>query len=257
MKESMMTYEEMYTKLSEYRKAIDQENNQWFISIFEENFKDNQQAIASISEIINFCKMHKETVDDYILSLPLDKPRLDIENFKIIETTTKKGKTTNKLKFDYHEIIYAIEKEYNFKCRDVYSILVPQNKLMKEYICKIFNITDEDYEIGYRAKPKENRVAGLITVYSIIFFQSDIEKIVPYCDYWHYLLEHDFGDLCRGGDNYFNIIAYDDELKEPPIFAKFRDIIVFECLGLRTNEEKEQYMRTPGNEESIIFEVDW
>lgn len=192
--------------------------------------------------IISEIKSRKAAKEHRILNLDYSKKRISADGFKIIEKVTRKGKEQTFVKYAYCPLTDALEEAYGFEFSEVFGYQCIPHEVIHEVLENKFCFTKEEIEKSRHVPANgENFCANLMYVFGVV-----TKDMVPYVNWWHHLLDHDFNEFIRGagGRNYFHVEAENED----PIFAAIRKIYATEC-DVNSDDNYDQ--------DGIIFEIDW
>lgn len=202
------------------------------------------QGLLQFKNIRN--KIMKEKMDSFFAKVDSNclVPLNELEDV----ITEKKHKGQIDIQVDFNEYIHLIEKYYDFDYRDFFQKF-KQEKLDYK---SILGLSKEEFDKHYAMSPIQSFVATKIAILSDKY---DEVNGMPYVDFWHHLLDHDFAEVVNGAVMYlfsdyeveeFNV----EEIQVPGIlFQKFRKVLFKEIAQLPFYKGKEP--------EEIEFHICW
>lgn len=139
---------------------------------------------------------------------------------------------------DYHEIISYIEKKYEIDVRDYAGKFSGKgreesDKLKDEWLDKnghlenkhVFNKPNGSREDWAKDSKEMQLRIELNTKMQKENFDRFLDKRVPYLDYWHYLLEHDFCEIHNGCDEYWGLKDILEDEKAPDWIKEITQLV--------------------------------
>lgn len=213
-------------------KANDESYQLW------ENYKKAYQELHEKS-LLNFKNTKddfiKKTIDEFIQKangphlLTLD----DLEDV----ITEKKHKKQTTVQVEFNQYMDLIEEAYDFDYRNFFSKF-SENKMD---FSRLLKITTEDYHKYSRISPVEHLISAKIC---IITEHYDFVNSMPYVDFWHHLLDHDFSEVQNGSIQYMSSDFKAQDIKNKGtvvpaiVFNTFRQIVFKEISQLPYYKEK-------------------
>jgi hypothetical protein len=135
---------------------------------------------------------------------------------------------------DFHPFVDELEKKYGFKFNDMAGRYNYHFELKKKINEKYGDLT------WYTTSPKDHNEEQKKAHEE---YKEGMKQEPPYENVWHWLLDHDFCELRRGG---YNSIWLEKGRDAPPYVKKFLDAMREEVKGHEAFDG-----------ESVNFYVDW
>lgn len=195
-----------------------------------QTWKNYQQAYNELQAqgLLNFSSKREEVIqakiDEFVKKV--DGPCLvPVEELEEV-ITEKKRKGVVSVQVDFNDYMDLLENYYDFNHRDFFKKF--ENAVL-DYE-KLFNLTPEQMKYHSNLAPSQDLLSAKM---SVLYDLREQYEGMPYADFWHYLMDHDFMDVSNGSVQtlWFDNEAEDEDEEDDGIvipsilFAKMREVM--------------------------------